>query len=164
MRLPEDAVARLLERWPVGRLAVTRAGRAPLVLPVVFASAAGALWSPIDGKPKSGAAPARLAALRAAPAASLLLDHYDADWRRLWWLRVEGEASVLAARPDRLPALAEVVAALRRKYPQYASTLLFAGDPTLLRIAPQRLVSWCAGEEALAAARAAAGPGGPEGS
>lgn len=155
MRLPDDTVARLLESWPVARLGVTRAGRAPLVLPVVFASAVGALWSPIDGKPKSGAALARLAALRAAPAVSLLLDHYDAEWRRLWWLRVEGAASILAARAETLPALAAVEAALRRKYPQYASTPLFAEDPTLLRIVPERTASWCAGDAALAAAQGA---------
>jgi PPOX class probable F420-dependent enzyme len=157
MRLPDDAVAGLLERWPVARLAITRAGRAPLLLPVVFVSAAGALWSPIDGKPKSGAALARLAALRAAPRVSLLLDHYDAAWRRLWWLRVEGDASLESARPESLPALPGVEAALRRKYPQYAGTPLFAGDPTLLRIVPLRTASWCAGEEALAAVWAGIG-------
>lgn len=156
MRLPDDAVVRLLETWPVARLAIARAGDAPLVLPVVFAAAAGALWSPIDGKPKSGAPLARLAALRAAPTVSLLLDHYDAEWRRLWWLRVEGEASVETARAGTLAPLASVEAALRRKYPQYARTPLFAGDPTLLRLVAARITSWCAGDDALAAARGAA--------
>ncbi len=155
MRLPDDVVEDLLESWPVARLAVTRAGRAPLLLPVVFVSVAGVLWSPVDGKPKSGAALARLAALRASPRVSLLLDRYDAVWRRLWWLRVEGEASVEPARPESLTVLPAVEAALRRKYPQYASTALFSGEPTLLRIVPLHTASWCAGEDALVAARAA---------
>ena len=63
----------------------------------------------------------------------------DADWRRLWWVRVDGRAS-------RVGGDAGAEAALRAKYPPYRSgeTPLYAGDPALLRIEPVRVVGWAA--------------------
>jgi PPOX class probable F420-dependent enzyme len=149
MELPPETREALLDSWPVARLATLRAGEreaAPHLVPVVFARSGGHLWSPIDGKPKRGTPLARLANVRARPRVALLLDHYDADWALLWWLRIDGEARVVEANE----AAAE--AALRRKYPQYATTPLFRDAPCWLRIAPQRSTSWCAGAAAAAAA------------
>jgi PPOX class probable F420-dependent enzyme len=137
-------VARLATRTPAGR---------PHAVPVVFARFAGALFVPVDGKPKSGRPLARVRNLRAHPEACLLLDHYAPAWDALWWLRVDGRAEVLEGAGD-LPEGA--VAALRAKYPQYAEVPLFRGEPTALRLLPERVSSWCAGPEAArAAARAA---------
>lgn len=159
MRLPESVERELLEHWPVARLVTLRPDGSPAPVPVVFARAGGALWSPVDAKPKSGRELARLRNVRRDPRVALLLDRYAADWALLWWLRVEGAAEVRrAAEPEAEPALAAAVRALRGKYPQYAETALFRGTPTLLRIAPTRVTSWCASEAA--AHRAAEGAAG----
>jgi PPOX class probable F420-dependent enzyme len=142
--LPEEAVARILERWPVARLALLDAGGEPRQLPIVFARAEGVLWSPVDGKPKRGPALARLRLLEAHPRVSLLLDHYDEDWSRLWWLEVRGRADVVRAGAEDDPRIAAPAAALRAKYPQYATTPLFLGPPTLLRIVIETKRSWAA--------------------
>ena len=139
VRIPADAIERLLDTWPVARLATVAADGRPHLVPIVFARCAGALWSPVDGKPKRSAALARLAHIAREPRVALLLDHYDADWRRLWWIRVDGRAELRAG-----DAAAE--AALRARHPQYRETPLFAGDPALLRIVPERVTSWAAGE------------------
>jgi PPOX class probable F420-dependent enzyme len=138
--LPEAEIERLLDAWPVARLAtVTPEGR-PHLVPIVFARHAGVLWSPVDAKPKEpGARLARLANVAAEPRVALLLDHYDADWRRLWWIRIDGRAERRGGDPA-------VEAALRAKYPQYAGTALYAGEPTLLAIQPVRVRSWAAAE------------------
>jgi PPOX class probable F420-dependent enzyme len=153
MELAAEVCDGLLAHWPVARLATrTPAGR-PHAVPVVFARFAGALFVPVDGKPKSGRPLARVRNLRAHPEACLLLDHYAPAWDALWWLRVDGRAEVLEGAGD-LPEGA--VAALRAKYPQYAEVPLFRGEPTALRLLPERVSSWCAGPEAArAAARAA---------
>jgi PPOX class probable F420-dependent enzyme len=144
--LAEEAVARALDGWPVGRLALLDEEGGPRQLPVVFARAGGALWSPVDGKPKRGPELARLRRLAAEPRVSLLLDHYADDWTALWWIEVLGRAEVVRSpAPDADPRLAPAVAALRRKYPQYAATPLFRGPPTLIRIAIERVRSWSAG-------------------
>jgi len=81
---------------------------------------------------------------------SLLLDHYEEDWRCLWWIGIAGEAEVLQpAAPLAEPEPAAAVAALRAKNPQYLSVPVLREPPTLLRIEPLRVRSWCAGEEAV---------------
>lgn len=153
MKLDPETCDGLLSRWPVGRLATrTPAGR-PHVVPVVFARHAGALFIPLDGKPKSGRPLARVRNVKAHPEASLLLDHYGPDWRTLWWLRVDGHIDVLEGTvPD------GAANALRAKYPQYADVPLFHGEPLALRLTPERLRSWCAGPQAEHAAAALTTP------
>lgn len=146
MELSARAIEVRLECEPRAVLATLRADGSPALVPVVFARAAGALWSPIDGKPKRGPALTRLANIARDARVALLLDGYDANWTQLWWLRVEGRASAQRAE------LAAGEAALRAKYPQYASVPLFAGEPLLLRIELERVASWAASEAALRAA------------
>lgn len=141
MKLEAAEVERILARWPVARLGTLAAdGRAELV-PIVFAWSGGALWSPIDGKPKRGTELARVRNLRADPRACVLLDRWDADWEKLWWLRLDGLARLVAARGLEADAAAE---ALRAKYPRYRSgaTALFAGEPTLVRFDVERRIGW----------------------
>lgn len=152
MEIPADAIEAILAHWPVARLAMVGEGGRPALVPVVFARAAGSLWSPVDGKPKRSAQLARLRHVARNPRVALLLDHYDADWTRLWWLRVDATARVRSAPdPDADPELAEAALALREKYPQYASVALFRGEPTLLALTPERTSSWCASPASLGA-------------
>ena len=53
--------------------------------------------------------------LRASPDVALLVDEYDEDWSRLWWVRLRGRARVVEEEPEREDALALLAA----KYPQY---------------------------------------------
>jgi len=155
VRLPDDAVQRLLDAWPVARLATVGPDGAPHLVPIVFARSHGALFMPIDAKPKGPREPKRIRNLRHEPRVSLLLDAYRDDWTRLWWLRVDGEARVLQPARESDPEVRDAVAALRRKYPQYDGTPVLRDPPTLVRIEPRRVRSWCAGPEA--------GPAAPEG-
>lgn len=151
MQLSEARIDRALERWPLAHLAMLGSPDQPRVLPVVFALVGGTLWSPVDGKPKSLGEPARVRHLREHPRVELVIDHYDADWRRLWWVRLSGIARVVQPpEPESDPDVAPVLAALRHKYPQYVSTPVLVEPPTLLAIRPGAIRSWCAGEEAAA--------------
>jgi PPOX class probable F420-dependent enzyme len=143
MSLPAGAVDRILETWPVARLATLDAGGSPHLVPVVFARSAGALWSAVDAKPKSSVAIARVRYLRRDPRAALLLDHYDADWSALWWIRVDATADVIEPRA-RDGEIAAALDALRRKYPQYERTAVVAPGAPVLRFRIDRLTSWCA--------------------
>jgi len=141
MPLAAAAIERILDAWPVARLATLGATGAPHQVPIVFARVAGRLWSPIDGKPKRGSPLARVVNLRRDPRVSLLLDHWDDDWTQLWWLRIEGRARVVSAADADLPA---IEGALRAKYPQYGRVPVFADPPTALEIECLRLASWSA--------------------
>jgi PPOX class probable F420-dependent enzyme len=139
MELEPAAIEAILARWPVARLVTLGRGGKPEPVPIVFAHVAGALFSPLDGKPKRGGELARVRNLARDARAAVMLDHYEDDWSTLWWLRVEGRGEVLPA-----DAHAEAVAALRAKYPQYERVALFAGEPRLIRIAIERITSWAA--------------------
>ncbi len=150
MQLPKSAIERLLDTWPVARLATLTPEGRPHQVPIVFARVHGLLWSPIDAKPKAPVELARVRHLRANPAASLLLDDYAEDWSRLWWLRVDATARVV--EPATLEADTDVAAAvgtLRAKYPQYARVAVLRDPPVLLELRPLRIESWCAGRDAV---------------
>jgi PPOX class probable F420-dependent enzyme len=72
--------------------------------------------SAVDHKPKRSDRLRRLADIEASGAATVLVDHYEEDWSRLWWARVRGRAVVHHERDEE--ALA-VVHALSAKYVQH---------------------------------------------
>ena len=118
----------------VARLATLGADN-PHLVPVVFAQWVGALWVPVDGKPKRHARLKRLENIRANPRVSLLIDHYEEDWHALWWVRVDGRATVVR-RED--AGFAGALQALRDKYPQYASVPIMSA----IRIEIDRVSNW----------------------
>lgn len=166
---------RLLAEAPVGRLSTADASGAPHVIPVCFALESGedgpALYIALDRKPKR-AALTRLRRVRNIlenPRVALVVDHYDPDWTRLWYILLTGSAALLegcypesdegpnppgpvAGRAPRGANNADgerrnAIRLLRRKYPQYRD--MDIDDSPVIRIAPQRAVVWaCSPEEA----------------
>jgi len=104
----------------VARLATVAPDGAPHLVPVVFAVVGDVVWSAVDDKPKSTRALRRLANIAAHPRVSLLVDHYDDDWTRLWWVRADGSARVLDATDSADAATRAGRDALVGRYPQYA--------------------------------------------
>jgi PPOX class probable F420-dependent enzyme len=119
----------------IGHLATVTPDGRPHIVPVCFALHDGMVYTAVDAKPKARTALARLANVRATGRASVLVDHYEEDWSRLWWVRVDGPAEVVDS-----PAAIDALAA---KYAQYR-----AERPTgpVIAIAPERWVSWVASE------------------
>ena len=99
----------------VARLATVRESGAPHLVPIVFAVTGDVIHTAVDAKPKRTRNLARLANIAADPRVSVLADHYEDDWSRLWWVRADGRARVLESSPDGLAALVE-------RYPQYRET------------------------------------------
>ena len=102
----------------VARLATTRADGRPHIVPICFSLDGDRLVSVVDGKPKRSTDLLRLANVRAHDAVSLLVDHYDDDWTRLWWVRLDGMAEVVVAGS----LYEDAIARLTTKYPQYETT------------------------------------------
>lgn len=148
MTLADEAIARVLDAWPVARLATIGPGGRPHVVPIVFARVGERLWSTIDGKPKGGGEPARVRNLRRDPRATLLLDDYTTDWRALWWVRVDAVGRILHAPSLEEKPAAAAVAALRAKYPQYATVPVTGTPAVLLAFDVERVRSWRASDAA----------------
>ena len=71
----------------------------------------------------------------------MLVDHYDEDWTRLWWVRLDGAARVLDAGSEREHALA----LLSEKYEQYREQLP-SGPVIAVRV--ERWRGWASGDAA----------------
>ena len=164
---------RLLADAPVGRLSTADAGGAPHVIPVCFALEAGndraAIYIVLDRKPKR-AALTRLRRVRNIlenPRVALVVDHYDDDWAKLWYILITGAADLLegaysesqdvpnlllSAHPDPVEGQPpqegheadmerrNAISLLRRKYPQYRD--MDIEDNPVIRITPQRAIAW----------------------
>jgi PPOX class probable F420-dependent enzyme len=101
----------------VARLATTDPDGRPHLVPIVFAVDGDTLYSAVDHKPKRSRTLRRIENARARPDVTVLVDHYEEDWRRLWWIRVRGRARVLDDGEEREGALS----LLAEKYEQYRS-------------------------------------------
>jgi PPOX class probable F420-dependent enzyme len=121
----ESRARRLFAAARVAVLATVRDGR-PHLVPVTFAVDADLLYTGVDAKPKRGTRLRRHANIDANPAVSLLAQHVDEEWSRLWWVRVDGRARVSSDPVD----VARAVHLLQAKYPQYAEIAL--GGPIIV--------------------------------
>lgn len=99
----------------VGRLGTVAADGTPHLVPVCFALVGDVAYSAVDHKPKRDQRLRRLANVQATGHACLLLDEYDEDWSRLWWVRLDGRGRLVDDTTERSAALRALV----DKYPQY---------------------------------------------
>ncbi|HEV3402082.1 MAG TPA: TIGR03668 family PPOX class F420-dependent oxidoreductase [Acidimicrobiales bacterium] len=102
-------------RASVARLATVRPDGHPHLVPVTFALVGDAVVTAIDHKPKTTTSLQRLRNIEARPVASVLVDHYEYDWSRLWWVRGDGAARVVAEGQEREQAVERLV----EKYEPY---------------------------------------------
>jgi PPOX class probable F420-dependent enzyme len=123
----------------VARLATAGADGRPHLVPVVFALDGDTLYTAVDDvKPKATQRLRRLRNIAANPAVALLADHYEDDWRALWWVRADGAARVLDPTE---PEARRARALLAERYPQYRA----APPPgPVIAVAIERWTGWAA--------------------
>jgi PPOX class probable F420-dependent enzyme len=120
----------------VARLGTVRPDGRPHLVPVCFALDGDVVVSVVDDKPKRSTRLRRFDNVRANPAVSLLVDHYNDDWTQLWWVRVDGTARVLEAGTEHAHAIDLLVA----KYAQYRA-LRPAGSVLVIAVEAWRVWS-----------------------
>jgi PPOX class probable F420-dependent enzyme len=109
----------VLRPWVAGssvaRLATIEPDGRPHLVPIVFALAGDTLYSAVDAKPKGSRTLRRIENARQRPDVTVLVDHYEDDWSRLWWVRLRGRARVLDDGDEAERALTLLV----ERYEQY---------------------------------------------
>jgi PPOX class probable F420-dependent enzyme len=128
---------RRIESARVARLATLRPDGRPHLVPVCFVLDEDTVYSAVDEKPKLSRNLQRLENIRMDPRVTLLIDHYEEDWARLWWTRLDGSAQVVDSGQEREHALA----LLAQKYDQYR---LEPPTGPVVVIAVERWRSWSA--------------------
>jgi PPOX class probable F420-dependent enzyme len=124
MQAPELRAVDKAEIWRraatafVAHLATLGDDLRPHIVPITFALDRQALYFAVDAKPKRTTDLKRLRNIAANPAVSILIDHYEEDWSRLWWVRLDGKARVVTERDES----AHAVDLLAQRYPQYRAS------------------------------------------
>ncbi|HEX9683416.1 MAG TPA: pyridoxamine 5'-phosphate oxidase family protein [Acidimicrobiales bacterium] len=135
MQLTIDQCWERLTSADHGVLATVHEDRGVDAVPAVFAAVDGNLVIPVDTvKAKSGIRLQRLANLEADDRCALIVDNYESDWSRLWWVRVHGRAA-------EVPPTDEWLHDLRRRYPAYREPGTIA---SVLVIRPAVIIGWSA--------------------
>jgi PPOX class probable F420-dependent enzyme len=116
----------------VARLATIDADGRPHLVPIVFVLDGDTLYTAVDAKPKRSRRLRRIENARARPDVTVLVDRYEDDWRRLWWVRLRASARVLDEGEEAERAL-ELLA---EKYEQYGS------EPPGLPVLALDVVEW----------------------
>jgi len=133
----EPKLAAFLDAHRVARLATADKFGCPHLVPVCFARINGRVYITIDQKPKRNADLKRLRNIAENPSVALTVDHYDdADWSKLGWLMVRGQAEILSKGSEHEAAQER----LRAKYPQLQNMQLAALP--VIAIEMQRVTSW----------------------
>ncbi|OLB93739.1 MAG: PPOX class F420-dependent oxidoreductase [Actinobacteria bacterium 13_2_20CM_2_66_6] len=128
--------SRILEAR-VARLATADAEGRPHIVPISFALDDNAIFFAVDAKPKRTTDLKRLRNIAANPAVAVLFDHYEDDWSRLWWVRIDGAARIV---DDELAA-ARAIDLLAGRYEQYLQAR--PGGP-VVAISIERMSGWSA--------------------
>ena len=137
---PSIKQSEILESGRVARMAtVDKAGK-PHIVPICYAFVSGLIYTPIDEKPKSVSVDSlgRIKNIRSNPYVSLIIDKYYEDWSRLYYLKITGRAELICRGEEYENALMS----LCEKYSQYRDMDLLNFGLPLIKILPQRIVSW----------------------
>ena len=130
----------VLERFAAERVAslATLSAAGPRLVPVTFAWHRGtAVWAVDRVKPKRPGPLRRERDLAADPRVAMLVDHYDEDWTRLWWVELQGTAATLEGE-----AAEAALDLLARRYPPYRAARPLG---PVVAVTPRRWAWWSAG-------------------
>jgi PPOX class probable F420-dependent enzyme len=141
----EDRRVKLSENEARARFAAARSamlatvgssGR-PHLVPITFAVEGELIFTAIDHKPKTTPRLRRLGNIAQNPLVAVLADHYSDDWEELWWVRVDGRATVLAGVDE----MRHPIDVLSDRYPQYRAR---RPDGPVIVISAERWTGWSA--------------------
>jgi PPOX class probable F420-dependent enzyme len=129
-----EAMQRLSSATVAHLATVSSEGR-PHVVPIVFAVEGETLYFAVDAKPKKTIDLQRLKNIAANPEISVLVDHYEDDWSKLWWVRVDGTARVVVD----IEKADHAIDLLANKYEQHARA---RPDGPVVAIHIDRVTGW----------------------
>lgn len=106
---------RLASQARVARLGtIDPDGRSHLV-PLCFALDGSSFYSEVDQKPKSSKRLRRVENIIRDPRVTILVDHYEEEWPKVWWVRMRGSGRLVEGDEERDRGRRLLI----DKYPQY---------------------------------------------
>jgi len=129
----------LIKRAKVARLATVDQKSHPYVVPVVFVFHENSFFIPLDEKVKTVNARKlkRVKNIEKNPNVTLLIDEYQNDWKKLFFLMIHGKATVIDGKNNKL--MDKIHKLLISKYPQYKKIGL---GNSCIAINPTKVTFW----------------------
>ena len=137
VRLSQEQARARFGAARVARLATTGLDGQPHLVPVTFAVDGDLIYTAVDHKPKTTVNLRRLRNILQNPRVALLADHYAENWDALWWVRVDGSASIV----EHGQVAQHPIDMLATRYEQYRQTR--PGGPVIV-IQADRWTGWSA--------------------
>jgi PPOX class probable F420-dependent enzyme len=135
--LKPDEVRRRVAAARVARLATEDPDYGAHLVPITFTLVGDTVITAVDHKPKISRRLRRVENIERNHHVTMLVDHYEEDWTRLWWCRLSGTARVLYQGAE----FEQSVEALAARYEQYKGNVP-AGP--VVRIAVAVWTGWSA--------------------
>ena len=136
----------IISKAKVARLATVDIKCTPYLVPVVFVldNDNDYYFIPIDEKTKKSRPEnlKRVRNIQENPNVALLIDEYNEDWTKLYFVMIQGKASILGGKKleqNEVPLLEQAHKLLRSKYHQYQK--ISVGE-YLIMIMPQKVIVW----------------------
>ncbi len=129
----------LIKGAKVARLATVDQKSHPYVVPVVFVFHENSIFIPLDEKVKTVNARKlkRVKNIEKNPNVTLLIDKYQNNWKKLFFLMIHGKATVIDGKNSKL--MDKVHKLLISKYPQYKK--IGVGN-SCITIKPTKVTYW----------------------
>ena len=134
----------IIGKATVARLATVDSECKPHLIPVVFVYDNDHYFIPIDQKSKLSKPEnlKRIKNIQQNPNVALLIDEYNEDWRKLYFIMIQGKTSIIGGKESdqNEPALLEKAhKLLSSKYVQYQE--IGIGEYVIM-IVPQKVITW----------------------
>jgi PPOX class probable F420-dependent enzyme len=136
----------IINEAKVARLATVDIKCRPYLVPVVFVldNDNDCYFIPIDEKTKRSKPEnlKRVRNIQENPNVVLLIDEYNEDWTKLYFIMIQGKGSILGGKKleqNEMLLLEKAHKLLRNKYPQYQN--IGVGE-YLIMIMPQKVIVW----------------------
>jgi len=136
----------MIHKARVARLATVDLECMPHLVPVVFVfdNDRDFYFIPIDGKTKRSRPEnlKRVRNIKENPNVTLLIDEYNEDWTKLYFIMIQGKASIIGGKKsdqNEMSLLEKAHKLLRNKYPQYQK--IGVGE-YIIMIMPQKVIAW----------------------
>jgi PPOX class probable F420-dependent enzyme len=135
---------KIIDKATVARLATVDSECKPHLIPVVFVFDNDCYFIPIDEKTKRSKPQnlKRIKNIQQNPNVALLIDEYNEDWRRLYFIMIQGKASIIGGKElerNELLLLEKAHKMLSGKYVQYQE--IGIGEYVIM-IVPQKVITW----------------------
>lgn len=136
----------IINKAKVARLATADLEYKPHLVPVVFVfdNDLNCYFIPIDEKTKRSGPEnlKRVKNIQENPKVALLIDEYNEDWTKLYFIMIQGKASIVGGKKleqNEMQLLEKAHKLLCNKYPQYQK--IGVGE-YLIMIMPLKIIAW----------------------